>query len=175
MPDKEQDRCVPAHVADLPDWARDRKQPRDPKTGFLWLRNCELYRAGHTVHSIQATRGIREAHRNGLLVAVDDNVITVDFTDEVKQYRNHEVERLVEIVGIGGNVRVREPFELLQGGGNFCFSISNIDQPWIPCDGVPLASTSPQALAERLATHGGFLVPGNLLGETPSSSEVTPL
>ena len=165
MPDNKQEQSVPTNDADVPDWARQRKQPRDPKSGFLWLRNCELYRAGHMVHHIQAIHSAGEVHREGSLVASNGNVITVDFGDELKQYRNHDVERLVEIIGIGGKVRICESYVILRfprGGGNFCFSISNIDEPWIPCDDAPLTSTSPEALAERLATHGGFLVPGSL-------------
>jgi hypothetical protein len=174
MPDNKQEQSVPTRDADLPDWARNRKQPRDPESGFLWPRRCELYRDGHTLHYIPATRSVREPHRTGYLIAANGNVISVDFGDEVKQYRNHEVERLVEIARIGGKIRICEGFGILKGGGDFCFSIKEIDKPWIPCDDSPLTSTSPEALAERLATHGGFLVPGNLLGETHTSSEVTP-
>jgi hypothetical protein len=165
LPSPEQLESVPTSDADLPDWARNRKQPRDPESGFLWPRRCELYLAGHTLHYIPATRSVREPHRTGYLIAANGNVISVDFGDEVKRYRHHAVERLVEIVGIGGKVQVCEGFGILRfphGGGNFCFSVKEIDKPWIPCDDTPPTSTSPEALAERLNTHGGFLVPGSL-------------
>ena len=166
MPDNKQEQSVPTRDADGPDRARQRKQPKNPKTGLVRPRKCQLYLAGHTVHYIQAIHSVGEVHREGSLMASNCNVITVDFGDELKKYRNHEVERLVEIVGIGGNVRICESYVILrfpQGGGNACFSISEIDEPWIPCDHTPLKSISPEALAERLNTHGGFLVPGSQL------------
>jgi hypothetical protein len=98
-------------------------------------------------------------------VAAEDNKITVDFGDEIKEYRNHEVERLVEIIGIGGAVQVCERYVILRdaipkGGGTYCFSIAAADKPWVPCDNTPLTSFDAGSLAERLTTHGGFSVPG---------------
>jgi hypothetical protein len=145
----------------IPHWARGRRQPRDPKTGYLWPRKCALYRSGHTVHPIQANRSIGQAHRHGHLIAVDGDLITVDFGGEVKSYWNHEVERIVEIVGIAGEVRICEDYLLLRGGGNYCFSILAADESWTPCDYQSISSASPQDLAQRVKTHGGFLVPGD--------------
>ena len=45
--------------------------------------------------------------------------------------------------------------------GSSCFSISSVDKPWTPCDFEPLRSATPEALAERARTHGGFVVPGS--------------
>lgn len=126
------------------------------------LRRCQLYTAGHVVHWIQAIHSGRHPHRDGHLVNVEENVITVDYGDEKKQYRNHSPDRLVGIVGIGGEVRVCESYEILRGGGSYCFSISPIDRDWRPCDFTPLRSATPEALAERMQSHGGFSVPGRL-------------
>ena len=121
---------------------------------------CELYQAGHTVHHIQAIRSHGEPHRPGRLTGVLGNVLRVDFGDEIKRYRNHDTDRLVDLVGIGGGVRVCQGYVILRGAGNYCFSILGADEPWIPCDQESLTSFTAEALAERLQTHGGFLVPG---------------
>ena len=59
---------------DVPKWARRRKQPRDPRTGFLRPCRCELYLAGHTVHYIQAIHSAGKPHRFGRLVALPVSV-----------------------------------------------------------------------------------------------------
>jgi len=98
------------------------------------------------------------------LLEVEDNVIAVDFGDATRRYRNHDVERLVEIVGIDGAVRVCDEYIILRfDHGNLtssCFSIADADEPWIPCNYNALTSITPDALAERIKTHGGFVVPG---------------
>ena len=151
------------HGVIVPEWARGRKPPRDPETGQLWPRRCELYISGHTVHHIQALRSHDAEKRVGRLAAVEGNVITVDFNGEIEHYRNHEPERLLEIIGIGGTVIVCSSFSLLKSESGSCFSIAQDDGPWRPCDYQPLNSAKPDALAERLETHGGFLVPGDLI------------
>ena len=121
---------------------------------------CELYRAGHTVHHIQALRSVGEANREGRLTEVLGNVISVDFGGVTRQYRNHDTDRLMDLIGVGGTVRVCEGYDILRGAGDYCFSVLDADEPWVPCDHEPLTSFTPEALAERLETHGGFLVPG---------------
>jgi len=148
---------------DLPSWARRRRQPRDPKTGFLKPRHCELYRPGHSVHWIQGLHSTGRPDRRGWLDGIEDNIITIDFGDEVRRYRNHEVERLIEIVRIQGPVRVCASYSILRGGGGYCFSIVDVDEPWIACDHRPLRSVTPEALAERMKSHGGFTVPGRVV------------
>ncbi|MGB9112013.1 MAG: hypothetical protein WCF24_04720 [Acidimicrobiales bacterium] len=90
-------------------------------------------------------------------------MITVDFGDEIKKYRNHDVERLVEIIGIGGDVRINDEFVIPLSGrnnrGGYCFSIADAEWDWEPCDDTPLSSMSPDALAARLKSHEGFSVP----------------
>ena len=47
-------------------------------------------------------------------MAVEERVIAIDFFPEVKYFENHDVERLVDIIGIGGAVSVVEPFVTLR-------------------------------------------------------------
>jgi hypothetical protein len=123
---------------------------------------CQLYFAGHTPHWIQSKQSLGEPDRIGRLVAVEENIIAIDYFSEIKYFANHDVERLVEIIGIGGSVSVVERFVILRGGVT-CFSIQEADEPWIECDYSPLTSTTFDALAERLRTHGGYTVPGQEL------------
>ena len=122
-------------------------------------RRCEPYGSGHVVHHIPANRSHGEPSRKGRLLDVIENVITVDYGDEIKTYRNHDPDRLVDIIGIGGSVYACELSRILRSAGSYCFSVSRADVPWIPCDFRPLRSTTPQALADRVITHGGFVVP----------------
>jgi hypothetical protein len=145
-----------------PSWIRGGDRKRDPETGHLKLRVCERYTSGHSVHYIQAIHSYGKPHRAGQLVDVTDNVLTVDFGEETKQYQTHDPERLLDIVGISGDVRVCDCYTILRRR-NSCFSISDIDGPWVPCDYEPLRSTTPEALAKRVETHGGFTVPGHLV------------
>jgi hypothetical protein len=144
-------------------WVHDPDRPRDPESGYLVGRHCELYRAGHTVHYIRANRSSVKHSRSGRLQKVVDNVLTVDFGDEVKHYRNHDPERLVDIIRLGGIVHVCEPYVILRGAGGYCFSISDATKGWVACDFRPLKESTPKSLAERIETHGGFIVPGQAL------------
>ena len=97
------------------------------------VRRCQLYSAGHVVHYLQARISYGRPHRDGQLVEAHDELITVDFGDEAKSYRNHEVERLVDRVGIGADVRVCEEYVILRHRidhtGSLCLSISSADKP----------------------------------------------
>jgi hypothetical protein len=94
-----------------------------------------------------------------------DNVLSIDFGDATKQYQCHDPERLLDIVGIGGEVQVCESYSIVRfrhsASGSYCFSILDAEKPWSPCDYQPLRATTPEALAERIETHGGFSVPGH--------------
>lgn len=48
------------------------------------------------------------------LVNADESTITIDFGNEIKQYRNHSAERLLESVGIGGMVKVCKEYVILR-------------------------------------------------------------
>ena len=157
-----EDRAQEAHddpTREVPEWAGNRERPRDPKSGFLKPRRCELYVAGHTPHVIQVKVCLRGEALAGKLQSVVGNVITVDAGDRVERFRNHEPERLLEIVGLGGTVRVFS--SILQGWTNHVWSIARAADPWRPCNDEPLTATTPEALAERIRTHGGLLVPGD--------------
>ena len=143
---------------DLPDWALNLRQPRDPRSGFLWPRHCERYLPGHTPHIIQVKLSWRESPRTGKLLSVHGNLIDVALGNHVEQFRNHEPERLLEIVGIGETVRVFS--SILKGRRDYCWSLARAETLWAPCDSERLTATTSEALAERIVTHGGFLVPG---------------
>ena len=155
-------------------WAGPAERTRDPESGHLRLRHCQLYIPGHSVHWIQAKKSYGEPHREGRLTAVDGDIVTVDFGDEVKKYRQCDPDRLLDIVGIGGGVGVCERYSILRTpsrDGHYVFCIADVDEPWVPCDYSPLTSASPEALVERLETHGGFMVPGLQVLETLADDE----
>ncbi len=146
---------------ELPDSSNMQERKRDPNTGYLFPNHCELYFAGHSVHWIQAHRSYGQPHRSGKLVEVDGNVISIDFDTEIKRYRNCDPDRLLEIVRIGDSVRVCESYVIMRSLDSHCFSVARADDTWMPCDYKPLTSASPEALAERDTSPGGFSVPGS--------------
>jgi hypothetical protein len=89
MSESLQEPSVSTRAVSVPEWARGRKQPRDPKTGRLWPRKCELYVSGHTVHYIQGNRSASAESRRGKLVTVDGNEITVNLDGEILHYHRH--------------------------------------------------------------------------------------
>jgi len=152
----------------------ERTELREEPTGLdaepLEPRRCELYFAGHTVHWIQALRSAAQPHVTGTLLAVEDHVITVDLAGEEHQWRNHDPERLLESIGVGGEVRVCADWFILtyRPPGSMAFtydslSIYPIHKPWTPCAYTPFEATSFEDLAERARTHGGFSIPGRVV------------
>lgn len=105
---------------------------RDPRTGILLPKRCRFFGAGHTVHWIPGNKSAGEEHRSGVLAAVEGNVITIDFGDEIKEYRNHDPDRLLQIIKIGGRVAVCEEWVVLRARG-YLFSSADIDRPWSEC------------------------------------------
>ena len=128
---------------------------------------CDLYIPGHLVHWIQAKRSGDETPRTGKLVGVDDGIITVEYLDKIGRYRNHRAHDLAKIAEPGTKVRVFERYGLLgvdlDNRTTKMFCIADAEKPWVPCSYQPLTSVTPEALAERLNTRGGFSVPGRLL------------
>jgi hypothetical protein len=136
------------------------ERQRDSRNGRLLPRHC------------QTTSPVTRSIRFPLIEAPDSLiapgswspskgiVVTVDFGDEVKRYRNCDPDRLVEFVKIGGYVGVCDRYRILRSRHRCLFSIANADDPWVPCDYSPLTSGSPEDLAERLQSHGGFLAGG---------------
>ena len=90
---------------------------------FPIRHRCGTFGNGHGVHPIPATRSATAPHEQGRLVAVEGVLITVVFEDEVKDYRNHDPNRLIDIVGLGGRVDVCEHYRLLRARGTYYFSI----------------------------------------------------
>jgi hypothetical protein len=127
-------------------------------------RHCQLYVPGHTIHYLQAIKSTGQHHQWGILIGITWDMILVEYLDRVGVYRNHKAEELLRVADLGDQVRVCEKFSILRIAGerncNHCFSVVDADAPWRPCDFTPLTDASPEALAERLITHGGFLVPG---------------
>jgi hypothetical protein len=154
----------------LPPWAKTRSRPRDPVTGFLKPRRCQMYLPGHSVHWIQARKSEPGPFEVGILTEVNGDVITLEFGTEYRRYRNHEVERLVEIVGIDNGVHVSERYRILRSRTGYLFSIATVGDRSVSCDATPLATVTPEALAERLETHGGFSIPGRQLTLTESDA-----
>ena len=128
---------------------------------------CDLYLPGHLVHWIQARRASEVTPRIGTLVGVADGIITVEYLDKIGRYRNHRAHELAKIAEPGTKVRVFERFSLLSvdldNRTTKMFCIADADKLWVPCSYQPLTSVTPEALAERLNTRGGFSVPGRLL------------
>jgi hypothetical protein len=123
--------------------------------------------SGHLIHWTQATRSAGMAHVGGTLEAVENGVITVAFDNRIAQYRNHAAETLLEVAALGDEVTVCEAYSILRFAiSHFqrrCFSIISADEPWTPCSYQPRFPATPEGLAQRLNTRGGFSVPGHQL------------
>ncbi len=128
--------------------------------------DCQIYLGGHTLHWVQNRHSIDTPHQMGRLIGTDGTSITVDYLTHRKPYRNHDVERLVDTVGIGNVVSICEQFAILRGGGA-AFSICDVRRPWIDCDFEPFEPTSFESLAIRMKTHGGYSVPNEVLDGLP--------
>jgi hypothetical protein len=128
-------------------------------------KRCTSYHSGHTVHWIQALHvankpEVEARTRWGVIQSISGEVIEIRFDDgDVVRYRNHEMGRLSVVTGGSGPVSVNDQYSLLRAGG-FCFSVArDAGRPLQPCGTDEDAGTDPEALAERLHTHGGFSTP----------------
>lgn len=125
---------------------------------------CDLYLPGHRTHWIQLRRASAQRHRWGRLVAVDDDVISVAYLDDVARYRNHQAGNLLDVAAPGTKVAVSERYRMLRVDvaqrTSKCFCIAVGDDSWTPCSYEALISVTPQSQSERLSTHGGFTVVG---------------
>lgn len=135
--------------------------------GTVRRQECDLYLPGHHWHWIQARKASETTPRIGKVVDVGDGVITVKYLDRTSRYRNHDARTLAKIAKPGMKVRVFERYGLLGvendhfSGHRFC--VVDAAEPLVPCSYEPLVSVTPEALAERLRTRGGFSVPGDAL------------
>lgn len=131
------------------------------------VKRCTLYAAGHTVHWIQALHSANKPEvarrtRTGTLIAVDGEVLMISFgaDGEPERFRNHEPERLRAIARrLPTAVSLNDQYCLLRVG-TYCFSVKQATSGPLgrcPVDDPP--DSSPETLAERTRTHGGFSVP----------------
>jgi hypothetical protein len=119
----------------LPTWARGRRQPRDPATGYFWPRPCDIYGQGHRPHPRPITLSHGGPYRKGRIVDVEGRVFTVEFDDAIRRFQNHEVERLLQIVGKSGRVRLGVDYpSILRNSGNYCFSVLDAESQWTECN-----------------------------------------
>jgi len=146
----------------------NRKVPGGPDA-----TGCQVYFRGHTLHWIPFKHSLDEPHRTGRLMRVNGNVITINYFPVIEHYRTHQPRRLVDAIEVGGAVAVCEKYGVLRGGGA-AFSICNADELWTECDYSPIASTSFGALAERMHTHGGFSVPGEVIVDRSMGGSLSP-
>jgi hypothetical protein len=107
-------------------------RPRD-KNGVLLPKQCHRYGAGHVVHWIAGNGSAGAHHLKGVLLSANGYIITVDFGTETRQYRNHDPERLIEIVKIGGRVAVCEEWVIMRSRSGFVFSLADPESPWSRC------------------------------------------
>ena len=134
-------------------------------------RRCDLYRPGHLVHWIQARKAYEGPANWGKLAEVDGDWITVSYLDRVARYRSHDLTTVADIAEPGAKVRVSERFHLLNIqllnhlSKGFCVALET--DAWTPCSFEPLIEVTPEALAERLETRGGFSVSGELIARWP--------
>jgi hypothetical protein len=131
------------------------------------LRRCTSYEAGHTVHWIQALHTANKPEvarrtRRGTLVAVDGDVLMIRFAvdAEPEGFRNHEPQRLLTIARrLPTAVSLNDRYCILLVD-TYCFSVRPAARgPLGQCPVDDPVDSSPEALAERTRTHGGFSVP----------------
>lgn len=136
--------------------------PRIPRP-----RRCTSYAAGHTVHWIQALHSANKPEvarrtRTGTLTAVEGDLLTIRFAAdaEPERFRNHEPQRLLAIARqLPAAVSLNDQYCILRVG-TYCFSVKQATSgPWGRCPVDDLPDSSPETLAERTRTHGGFSVP----------------
>ncbi len=132
--------------------------------------SCDLYGPGHNVHWIPALKSAgnaaaEERTRTTLVVAAD-GVIVVSLADgDLVRYRTHSTRRIRRIAKPGDEMIVCESHRILGVPGPrgatrmFCIALDRDELQ--PCSVSPVTVATPDALAEQLATRGGFSVPGH--------------
>ena len=130
-------------------------------------RRCTSYAAGHTVHWIQALHPVNKPQvarrtRKGTLTAVDGDLLTIRFPGGgvPERFHNHEPRRLLAIARrLPAAVSLNDEYCILRVR-TYCFSVRPArGGPLSPCPRDELTDSSPQSLADRLLSHGGFSVP----------------
>lgn len=126
---------------------------------------CDLYLRGHLVHWIQAKKAAEHKFSWGRLEALDKETVTVRFLDRVGNYRTHDTAELAFYATTGEKVGVCEPYGVLRydigPGRALLVGVTDSTAPFEPCRYRPLEQITPDTLAERIRTHGGFSVLGD--------------
>jgi hypothetical protein len=111
-------------------------------------------------------KGIRNHPAVRTRTGITDDAITVAYLDKIGRYRNHDAQKIMEVAELGTKVRVFESYGLLGVDVDHYryrwFCIADADRPWTPWS-TELSAMTPDALAERLSTRGGFSVPGGVV------------
>lgn len=117
--------------------------PPDPHGAVLAAApvplHCNLYRAGHSVHPIQAKLACCEGSAlpvEGDVVGIAEGVVVVTTPHGRLRLRNHETALLRRVLdGSAGRVLVRDRSILgVRGGDNeYLFSVAAADDEWTEC------------------------------------------
>jgi hypothetical protein len=100
---------------------------------------CKIMGRGHHPNPIAVRRSTEAPRRPGRLAAVEGTLVTVFFgPGEVLFARNHDTERLLGIIRIGGVVDVPTAYpSLLRTYNGYQFSILPGDEELQPCTDDP--------------------------------------
>jgi hypothetical protein len=89
--------------------------PEDARLSIRTSRPCLSYGAGHTVHPIQANRGMRDRSSRvyGRVLEID-NCIVVEVAGEAQTFYNHNLDRARGLLAVvGPDVEVHRAWSLL--------------------------------------------------------------
>jgi hypothetical protein len=143
----------------------------DPNVGARHYRGrrptCDLYLPGHLVHWVQAKKASEHRFSWGRLEGIGEAVVTVRYLDRVGRYRTHDTAELGFYATLGDKISVCEPYGVLRYDiderRTLLLGVADAAAAWEPCRYEPLERITPDTLAERIRTHGGFSVPAHAL------------
>ncbi len=126
---------------------------------------CDLYLRGHLVHWVQAQKAAEHKFSWGRLEAVDKGIVTVHYLDRIGRYRTHDTAELGFYAVPGDKIGVCEPYGVLRydfdARRTLLIGVADPAAPWEPCRYEPRERITPDTLAERIRTRGGFSVPAD--------------
>lgn len=98
-------------------------------------KRCQIMGRGHNPNPIAVRRSADAQRHPGRLAEVECTLVTVVFgPGKVLRARNHDPERLVSIVKLGGVVDVPVNFpSILRTYGGYQFSLLPGDEELVPC------------------------------------------
>jgi hypothetical protein len=109
---------------------------RDPVIRRRKSKRCGILGRGHNVNHIPAIKSHNVLHHQGRLVDVQGDVVAIEYPNgRIDRFRNHDVGRLVDIIRLGGVVKLPEGFYpwLIKSIDGNCFSLLPISEEWRPC------------------------------------------